>query len=127
MKKIENDYILYYFEDDILFSEFKKPTSVDLEKAKEIVQLRHEISGGKSQFWCAHFNNLKEYTKEGRDYADVHGQDFLLASAAVVNSQITKFIVNIFISLKSPKIPFKAFKSKEDAVAWLKELKEQSK
>ena len=33
---------------------------------------------------------------------------------------------NIFISLKNPKIPFKLFIEKEDAVEWLNRIKQKN-
>ena len=126
MEKIENDFICYWIKDDILYSEFKKPTIVTLENAKEMILLRHQISNNINRYWCVDFSNLKSFTKEGRDYAEVHGQDFLNATAAVVNSHITSFLLNTFMKIKKPIIPLKSFKSKEDAVKWLTELKLES-
>lgn len=127
MTELENDSIKYWIEDGILHSAFKKDTIMNLEKTMQLIELRHEISNGKKQYWCADFAHLKKYTKEGRDYADIHGQDFLYASAAIVNSHITMYLVNIFIKIKNPKIPFRSFKKKEEAVAWLNEIKKSNK
>jgi hypothetical protein len=123
MTELENESIKYWVENGILFSEFKQETLMSLEKTIELIELRHQISNGENQYWCADFAKLKAYTKEGRDYADIHGQDFLYATAAIVNSHITMYLVNIFIKIKNPKIPFRAFKNKADAVEWLNELK----
>ena len=123
MEELENDFIRFWIEDGILYSEYKKPTDITLENAKRLIALRHELSNNKKQYWCYDFKGLKSFTKEGRDYADIHGQDFLHASAAVVNSHITMFLFNIFVKIKNVKIPFKAFKNKDKAVKWLKELK----
>ena len=127
MDRIENDTIVYWIEGGILFSEFKKPTEMNLEVCKKLIELRHSISNGEKQYWCSDFKMLKSYTKEGRDYADVHGQDFLHAAAAIVNSHVTMFLYNIFVRIKKTKIPFKAFKNKEDAVVWLNEVKAMNK
>jgi hypothetical protein len=122
MKKIENDLIAYWIDDGILYSEFKKPIVMTLENIKSFISLRHEISNNQKQYWCSDITSMKSFTKEGRDYADIHGQDFLYASAVIVNSHITMFIFNVFLKIKNVKIPFKAFKNKEDAVIWLKKL-----
>jgi hypothetical protein len=122
-KNIENSFVKFWIEDGILFNEFKIPTDLNIENCKEIIKLRHEICQGDFYYWCTSFLNIKSMPKEGRDYTDKYGQNFLYASAGLVESAIQAFIVNIFIKLKNPKIPFKAFTSKEDAVNWLKELK----
>jgi hypothetical protein len=122
---LENDFIKYTIEDDLLFAEYKVPTVVDLDSAKEMIEMRHRISDYRKQYWCVDFTNLKSFTKEGRDYADVHGQDYLYATAVIVNSHLKGFILNTFLKLKKSKVPLQAFKSKVDAVAWLTELKKE--
>ncbi|RVT73155.1 hypothetical protein EOD40_14955 [Flavobacterium sufflavum] len=126
MKEVENDFIKFWIEDGILFSQFKKITNGNLENIKAIIDLRHEISDGKKQYWCYDFNGIKSYEKDARDYADQYGQDYLYVCAVVLNSHITKFILNTFMMLKNPVVPLKGFTKKEDAVNWLNELKRKN-
>lgn len=126
MLEIENESIRFWKEDGILFNEFKKPTDLTLEIVEQIIDLRHQISNGEMQYWCTSFSNVNSMPKEGRDYTDLHGQEFLHASAALVDSPITKFIVNVFTMIKKPKVPFRAFTKKEEAINWLNEMKVQN-
>jgi hypothetical protein len=126
MNKVENEFIAYWKEDGILFSSFKVPTIMDLEVIRKSIEMRHEISEGESQYWCADFFNLKEYKKEARDYAEIHGQEYLFATAVIINSHVTRFILNTFMRLKHSAIPLQAFKTKEAAVTWLKRLKAEA-
>lgn len=126
MQVVENDIIKYWIDDGILFSEYKKPVNITLNDAKAVILLRHQISNNKNQYWCYDIAFLKSYSKETRDYADVHGQDMLYATAVIVNSHITMFLFNSFIKLKKPVIPTHVFKNKEKAVAWLKEMKKKN-
>lgn len=126
MVAVENDFIKFWIEKDILYSQFKKPTEVTIEKIKAIIDLRHQISDGKSQYWCYDFNGVKSYDKQARDYADKFGQENLYACAAVLNSHISKFIINTFVNLKKPNVPLKGFTKKEDAIKWLLELKKNN-
>lgn len=126
MEVLENEFVKFWFRDSILMSEYTKPTDLTIENAKDLIRLRHEISCNKKQYWCYDFKNVVSYSKEVRDYADKHGQEYLYACGAVVHSHITKFILNTFMKLKNPKIPLKAFTSKEDAVSWLKQLKAEN-
>lgn len=123
-RQLENDFIKFWIEDGILHSGFKIQTTVDFEKIKEVIDLRTEISGGEKQYWCYDFNGIKAYDKEARDYADKNGQGDLHACAVIFNSHIAKFTLNAFMKLKNPLIPLKGFVKKEEAVKWLKELKE---
>lgn len=126
IKEVENDFIKFWIEDDILYSQFKKPTIGTLENIKEIIDLRHEISAGKKQYWCYDFEGIKTFDKVARDYADKHGQDYLHACAVVLNSHITKFIVNTFMLLKNPVVPLRGFTKKNEAIHWLNELKKKN-
>jgi hypothetical protein len=122
---MENDDIRFWFEDGILCSEYKKPYDMTLENSKPIYALREEISGDTDQYFCYDISNLKSMSKDARIYGEKHGQHKLKASAVVVNSYLTKMIYNLFLSIHTVKIPVKAFKSKGEAISWLKELREE--
>lgn len=126
MKVVENDFMKFWIEDDILYSQFKEPTIINLGKINQLIDLRHEISAGQKQYWCYESDGIKSYDKDARDYADRYGQDYLHACAVILNSHITKFILNTFMLLKNPAVPLKGFSKKEDAVKWLKQLKKKN-
>lgn len=119
---VENNFIRFWIEDGIMYSAFKEPTVVNLDVARKIVELRHEISQGEKQRWCFDFTLLKEYKKEARDYAAIHGQEYLYGTAVIINSHIERFILNTFMRLKSSKIPLQAFRTREDAAKWLNSI-----
>lgn len=123
MKELENDFIKFWIEDGILYSQFKKSTDGTLENIKEIIDLRKQISDGQKQYWYYDFNGIKSYDKEARDYAEKNGQEYLYGCAVVLNSHIAKFILNTFITLKKPAVPLRGFTDRNDAVNWLTELK----
>jgi hypothetical protein len=125
MEELENDFIKFWFENGILYSQFKKMTDGTLENIKEIIDLRHQISDDKKQYWCYDFNGIKSYDKLARDYAEKNGQEHLYGCAILLNSHITKFILNTFMTLKKPVVPLKGFTNKRDAVNWLNDLKEK--
>jgi hypothetical protein len=126
MKEVENDFVKFWIEDDILYSQFKKPIDGSVDDIKAIIDLRHEISDDKNYYWCYDFNGIKSYNKEARDYADNYGQENLKACAVILNSHITKFILNTFMMLKKPVVPLRGFTKKSDAVNWLNDLKKKS-
>jgi hypothetical protein len=125
--EVENDLVKYWFEDGILFNEFKEPFTMDLENIKKIVSLRHQISNGEKKYWVYDVRKVRSMTKEARDYAEVYGQDYLYATAVIVNSHITMFLFNIFVKIKTPTVSLKVFKTSDKAVEWLKELKSKTK
>lgn len=126
MKIIENDSIKYWIEDEILFSEFKKPTNITLKNTKEFIALRHQISNNEKQYLCFDIKKAKSFPKEAREYVNIHGQDFLYARAVIVHSHIQMFMLNSLLKISTPIIPLKGFNKKEKAVKWLKELKQKN-
>lgn len=126
MEEIESNKIKFWIKDGILFNEFTEPIDLTEDVVKEVIRLRHVVSNGEKQYWCTSFHNVKSMPKKGRDYTDKYGQDYLHASAAIINSHITKFIVNAFTMIKNPKIPFKAFLTKEEGIAWLMKVKAEN-
>jgi hypothetical protein len=125
MKEIENEYVKFYFENEILISELKMPIHITQEVMIELIELRHKISDNKNQYWCMDGTKVRSVNKEARDYAEKHGQDFIFANAALINSHVTKSIFNTFLKLKNPQIPFQFFTKKEKAFEWLLEKKEK--
>lgn len=124
--ELEDDFQRMWFEDNgILFSEFKKEVILDIDTCKKSIELRHKISAGKKQFWCYDFRYIKSMPSDGKEYADKYGQDYLYAAAALVHNHIQKYIVNIFIAIKKPKIPFRAFTDKTQAINWLLKQKQE--
>lgn len=126
MKEVENDFVKFWIEDNILYSQFKKPTDGTIENIKAIIDLRNEISDGEKQYWCYDFNGIKSYNKEARDYAEKNGQEDLYACAVVLNSHIAKFILNAFMVLKKSTVPLRGFAKKNEAINWLNELKKKN-
>jgi hypothetical protein len=122
-KEIKSDIASFWFSNGILYSKFKEGLNINLITAKRLIEMRHEISNEKKQYWCYDTQGVKSYPKESRDYSEIHGQDYLHAAAIVVRSHITIFMFNAFSKINKPKIPFKAFRTEEDAVAWLRKIK----
>jgi hypothetical protein len=123
MTELENEFIRFWVVDGILHSEFKCEVIVDLYKVKQLIEARHAISANVKQYWCYDVSKGKGFPKESRDYVEIYGQEFLFASAVIINSHTQKFLFNTFLKLKKSQIPFQAFTNKQKAVEWLNDLK----
>ncbi len=66
MKELENDFIKFWIENDILYSRFKKATELNLDTIKQTIEMREKISGGQKQYWLYDITNLKTVTKEAQ-------------------------------------------------------------
>ena len=125
MEELENSMVKFWHEDGILHSRYKQPIELTLTNAPIIIALRHEISANEKQYWCYDLTHLISFSKEAKDYAEIHGQDYLNACAVITGSHVAKFIYNSFALFKKVRIPLRAFTTKEAAVAWLKEIKKK--
>jgi|AACY02.7.fsa_nt_gi hypothetical protein len=122
MKKIETDFVKFYMENDILIGEFICE-KLDLYKAKEILRLRLELTGGTSYKTCADSTQVKEFTKEARDFMS-QGDAYknISAFAAVTNNSVTRMILNFYLRLKPHPLPTKLFNNRAAGIDWLKTL-----
>lgn len=60
------------------------------------------------------------FSPEAKDRAAELGPSYFIASALVNDSFAIRLMFNFFVSIYKPKVPFKIFKSEEEAVKWLK-------
>lgn len=127
MIELENEFVRFWLTDGILYSKYTKTVSFDVNLLKQLIEIRHTISNNTSQYWCYNIGGGVGFPKECRDYADIHGQEFLFATGVVINSHIQKFLFNAYLKLNKPKTPLKAFTNTEKAVEWLNALKLQNK
>ena len=125
-RELENENFRIWIQDGILFSEYKKPIDIDVDMLKQHIAMRHEISNGEKQYCCLIAKGLKSYSRDARDYATKHGQEYMHASVVILSSYISSFIYNVYIKINKPHIPFKAFKTIEDGVKWLNEIKKSN-
>lgn len=127
MIELENQFMRFWIADGILYSNFKHQVNFDVHILQQLIETRHTISNNTNQYWCYDVTNANGFSKECRDYVDIHGQEFLFACALIINSHIQKFLFNAYQKLKKSKIPFQAFTNTEKAVEWLNALKLQNK
>ena len=115
-------------EDDILFFKYSPNLEMDISIAREIVKDRLEYSKGKPTYTLIDGTNIKSATKETRDYMNSPegGLKGILGGAFLSNSMVSTVVVNLFLKISKPSVPAKFFTKKEDALAWLKELKKKS-
>ena len=121
----ENDLFVFWEEDGIFCSCFKKPT-VDIEIAKKSVEARLRLTNSQPCKLFIDIRNLKYISQSARVYsASIESTQFAQACAILAPSMITKLIANFFMSFNKPNLPTQIFTSKEKAFEWLN--KEETK
>ena len=125
MNEVENEYIRFWFENDILMSQYKKPINITIDIVVNLIDLRYQISNDVHQCWLMDCTNVLSMSKEARDYAEKHGQELLYSCAVLINSHVGKALYNSYNKFNPPKIPFVFFTKKEKAVEWLLTFKQE--
>ena len=112
-------------DDDIVFFKYSPQLEINIDIAKEIVKSRLEYTEGKQVYTLIDFTNVKLVTKEGRDYmnASEGGLKGILGGAFLSNNLVTTLFINLYLSISKPSVPAKFFTRKDEALAWLQELK----
>ncbi len=82
---------------------------------KEIVELRHQVSEGKPQYFLYDMRDLNDFTPEAKNYFAIYGQDHIQIAAVLVHSRFQEFSVNLWIKIKKPIVPMRIFTTKKDA------------
>lgn len=117
---IENDFCKLWLEDDVLFCRFQPYLDIDISVIKKCVTDRINLSAGLPRVMLADVKYLKFFNSDAREFlASTEGSKDLLAIAFLVNTQIEKFIIKLFIEVNSPSIPCAIFTDKAEALKWL--------
>ena len=120
---IENAFIKYWVEEDILFGEYKHVDVNSLAIAMECVKDRLLLANGNSYPYLLDARKLRSINKEARDYfASEESEKCMVAGAILVDSSITTIIGNFFLKINKPSIPTRIFTDKEKALDWLRKF-----
>jgi hypothetical protein len=115
----ENDSFVFWEEEGIFCSRFKKST-VDLEMAKKSVAARLRLTNSQPCKLFMDIRNLKYVSQSAREFsASIESTQFAEACAILAPSMITKLIANFFMSFNKPNLPTQIFTNKEKAFEWL--------
>lgn len=92
-------------EEGILFCRYAD--NLDLDILKSIVESRINFSKGISFPVFGKCEGVRSFTKEARDYGANEGVRLVKAGALVVDSALTKMLVNLFLLINKPNVPTK--------------------
>jgi hypothetical protein len=123
MKQIENDFIRLWFDDGIVYGEYKPNVVIDLDAAKIIVADRISLSSGTDYPQLSYIDGLSSVTKEARDFfSKDDGIKHMKRLALITTSPISRIVGNFWLQISRPAVPTRLFASKEDAITWLREV-----
>lgn len=118
----ENPYIIVWEEGGIIMGVFKSDIILDLEGARQAVKLRKTLTKNKEYPLLADIRNIKNATKEAREYmGSKDAGEGISKAAIIIDSNISMVIGNLFLALNKPETPTKLFTEKSAAIKWLNE------
>ena len=109
---------------DVIFVECKERAEIELEDAKEDMQLSEKLVAEVNYFaTIIDTANIKSISKEARDWYSQSQNDNPrnVSVALIVNSFYTRIIANFFLGFKNSRTEMKIFNEKDDAIEWLYE------
>jgi hypothetical protein len=114
---------------DIIRVSYKKGCFIDLPSAIEDVEARLEVQNGEDCYILTDVVQLKDSTKEAREYLSRldGGLRGITAGAFVSGSVFSYTILNLYFKLNKPKVPGKFFSNENDALKWFDELRAKQK
>jgi hypothetical protein len=113
-------------EDSIVLIAYRKGLSIDLEVAKEIVKERLNFFDGENYPVLIDGRHVKLLTQGARDYFSSEiGMKGVKALAILPGRYLTVVMAKLFMKFK-PKIPMKIFRTKEQALKWLRQFTSQT-
>ncbi len=98
--------------------------SYTVDVLKDMLATFLQITNNTPHLYFCDNSNIKnpQVSSEAKAYMNDHFHKFALACAMTEDSAITRFAAHTFMYLYKPKIPIKLFKTKNEAISWLKSL-----
>lgn len=116
---------LTLLEDRIILFETDEHVIVGMEELLEIRKVNHELSDGQPYCVVSKTGAFSSYSKEMLDASKTYEYSKnRIALAIVANNLAVKMMTNAYIRMRKPPIPTKSFRSEEDAVNWLRQMRD---
>lgn len=122
----ETDYVTMLIQHGIFYAYFKSIDVLDINVANVTVRDRLIFFENKAYPCLFDITEVKQTTKEARDFMADEGNQLVLASAMVVTSPMLKMMANFYIMVNKPKNPTRLFTDRENAQEWLMQFKNNS-
>jgi hypothetical protein len=123
MEFIENEFAKFWIEDGILYFVYKQGIKMNLEAAKRIVADRLKVQKGVSFPVFCDMKGVKDSDKPGRDYLAKEGSELVTAVAVMIDSPVTRIMLNFYLNINGPITPTRMFTEKDKALEYLATFK----
>ena len=123
INEIDLDYVSITYQDPIVYFVYKDNIELGFPEIREVISFAEKLSGFRPYVTLSDARVRINITNEGkRVLSDMRNMPLFRGTAVIVTNNMFKFAANFLMAFNKPKYPFRAFTSKEEAVAWLLSL-----
>jgi hypothetical protein len=119
----ESRFAVVEIKDDIYYVTYKKGITINLEDAKEMIRNRLIFAGNASYPMLVEEEGISSIAKDAREYMSKEGTAGVTAGAFILKSVYSTFLINFYLTVTRPKIPYRMFTDKTKAIEWLQQYK----
>ncbi|WP_147275636.1 DUF7793 family protein [Adhaeribacter pallidiroseus] len=120
----ETKYVNMFIKDGIFQCYFKAMEVMDIAVAIRTVKDRLNFFENQAYPCLFDITEVRQTTKEARDFMANEGNNLVLASAMIVTNPMLKMMANFYVMVNRPKNPTKLFTDRESALEWLNQFKQ---
>jgi hypothetical protein len=120
VKIYDGELAVFWLDESGILCANGKSTPRTLEKQKANFELIKQITNNKKVCILSDATSSGPQDNETRAYTADEMPNLFKAMAVIANSVTSKYIVNLFLALKSQPVPIKMFSSEKEAREWLK-------
>lgn len=116
-------YSLFMRPDKIIELQFENGFSGTAEDGRNMVKMFKQLTGEGKPSLLVLYGEDNTFSKDAREYiSSKEVSDVLRADAFVIKGLALRIMGNGYLKINKPKRPTRLFNSKEEAVAWLKQV-----
>lgn len=106
---------------DVVYVTYLESAEIDALIKQEMHEVFLRVTGGVKHRFLFEAEGGLWFTREGREYAaSIEEKQPFLAVAMVAESLAFRLIADFYRRCYKPKVPYRVFKRKEDALEWLR-------
>ena len=122
-KTVENSCFTTWMDDDgICHTQVKENAVIELKHAVANRQDVKTVAGETIPPMIVDVRKIQSISRDARDYFAMRNRKpGVSAIAMIIDSEVSKMIVNLYLQFSKPTVPTKLFTSEEKAVEWLRE------
>src|SRR4051812_48272091 len=110
MNEITLSYVIIKYEEPIVYLKFKEGTELGFPEIRELIFYAEKLSNKSNYVVLSDIRETVRVTYEGKKYAlDVKNAPYHKGTAVLVSNNVYSLAVNVFMGIKDPEFPYKAF------------------